>query len=151
MNVITAPAAGLLREQVRASVITPGDAGYDQARPVHNGMIDRQPEVIIRAEQVAGVNTGVAHVIHGARVPEASATMHPYPAADEDRIRWVRDYHQATAPYAEPGGYINSMSGGDGDQVRDNCRGNYRRLAQLKNRCDPANLFRINQNARPEA
>ena len=32
-----------------------GDAGYDDARTVHNGMFDRRPLVIVRAEQVADV------------------------------------------------------------------------------------------------
>jgi UDP-N-acetylenolpyruvoylglucosamine reductase len=44
-----------LREQVRAPVITSEDAGYDEARAVHNGMFDRHPQVVVRAEQVADV------------------------------------------------------------------------------------------------
>src|SRR6516162_4540425 len=44
-----------LREQVRAPVITSEDAGYDEGRAVHNGMFDRHPKVIVRAEQVADV------------------------------------------------------------------------------------------------
>ena len=122
------------------------------------------------------------HVIHGARVPEVSATMHLYPingachrvgpdetafayrdatfaqiivaawqdpAADADRIRWVREYHQATAPYAEPGGYVNFMADDDSGRVQDNYRGHYRRLAEIKARYDPANLFHLNQNIIP--
>jgi FAD/FMN-containing dehydrogenase len=49
-----------LREQVRAPIITSEDPGYDEARAVHNGMFDRHPRVIIRAEQVADVVAGVA-------------------------------------------------------------------------------------------
>ena len=36
-------------------MITADDAGYDEARAVHNGMFDRHPAVIVRAEQVADV------------------------------------------------------------------------------------------------
>ena len=33
------------------------------------------------------------------------------PSADDDaRIKWVRDYYEATAPHSEPGGYINFMA-----------------------------------------
>ncbi len=52
---MTAPAVDTLREQVRAPVLTEGEAGYDEARAVHNGMFDRRPLVIVRAEQVADV------------------------------------------------------------------------------------------------
>jgi hypothetical protein len=35
------------------------------------------------------------------------------PADDQARIKWVRDYYEATAPYSEAGGYINFMSDDD--------------------------------------
>jgi FAD/FMN-containing dehydrogenase len=59
VSVISEPAVDQLREQVRAAVITAGDPGYDQARAVHNGMFDKHPLVVIRAEQVADVIAGV--------------------------------------------------------------------------------------------
>jgi FAD/FMN-containing dehydrogenase len=49
------PSIEQLREQVRAPVLTAEDPGYDEARTVHNGMFDKRPRVIIRAEQVADV------------------------------------------------------------------------------------------------
>jgi hypothetical protein len=44
-----------LRGQVRGQIITPGDAGYDAARAVHNGLIDRRPAAVVRVSQVADV------------------------------------------------------------------------------------------------
>jgi FAD/FMN-containing dehydrogenase len=35
------------------------------------------------------------------------------------------------------------------DRVKASYRGNYDRLAQIKNRYDPDNVFHINQNIRP--
>ena len=52
---MTKPTVSDLREQVRAPILTAGDAGYDDARAVHNGMFDKRPQVIIRAEQTADV------------------------------------------------------------------------------------------------
>ena len=40
-------------------LIRPGDAGYDDARRVWNGMIDRRPAEIVRARSVAEVQAGV--------------------------------------------------------------------------------------------
>jgi FAD/FMN-containing dehydrogenase len=35
------------------------------------------------------------------------------------------------------------------DRVKAACRGNYDRLAQIKERYDPDNIFHINQNIQP--
>jgi hypothetical protein len=48
-----------LRDQVRAQVITAVDEGYDDARAVHNGMFDRHPLAVVKAEQVADVMAAV--------------------------------------------------------------------------------------------
>jgi FAD/FMN-containing dehydrogenase len=48
-----------LRERVRGRVITAADAGYDDARAVHNGMFDKHPLAVLYAEQVADVMAGV--------------------------------------------------------------------------------------------
>jgi FAD/FMN-containing dehydrogenase len=37
-----------LAAQVSGSVIGPQDAGYEEARSVHNGLIDRRPALIVR-------------------------------------------------------------------------------------------------------
>jgi FAD/FMN-containing dehydrogenase len=48
-----------LRERIRGEVITPADAGYDQARAVWNGMIDKRPALIVRCSGVADVIAAV--------------------------------------------------------------------------------------------
>jgi FAD/FMN-containing dehydrogenase len=71
------------------------------------------------------------------------------PAVDRDRIQWVRDYYNATAPYSERGGYINFMADDDQFRVNDNYGAHFKRLTEVKRTYDPDNLFHLNQNIPP--
>jgi len=77
------------------------------------------------------------------------AGMWPEPADNEANIGWVRDYYDATAPLSEDGGYVNFMAGDDQGRIRDNYRGNYARLVDVKRTYDPDNFFHLNQNIQP--
>lgn len=77
------------------------------------------------------------------------AGMWEDPADNDANIRWVRDYHAATAPHAETAGYVNFMSEDDADRVRDNYGDNHARLVAIKRQYDPGNLFHLNQNIVP--
>jgi FAD/FMN-containing dehydrogenase len=77
------------------------------------------------------------------------AGMWPDPAQNEANIAWVRDYYDATAPHSEEGGYVNFMAGDDQGRIRANYRGNFDRLASVKQAYDPGNLFHLNQNIAP--
>lgn len=71
-------------------------------------------------------------------------------AADDDRcIRWARDFFNASAPYASGGVYVNFMTSDETERTRNAYGPNYDRLAQVKRKYDPENLFRTNQNIRP--
>ncbi len=56
---ITGAGVEPLRERVRGHVLAAGDEGYNEARAVHNGMFDKHPLAVLRAEQVADVIAGV--------------------------------------------------------------------------------------------
>ena len=77
------------------------------------------------------------------------AGMWPNPADNQAYTQWVRDYYAALAPHSDPGGYVNFASADDQERVRDNFGIGYERLAQIKRRYDPANLFHLNQNITP--
>jgi FAD/FMN-containing dehydrogenase len=74
------------------------------------------------------------------------------PGESEIHIRWTRDLWQALRPSATGGIYVNDMGREeeDGvDQVRAAYGVNYPRLAEVKQKYDPTNLFRHNQNIKP--
>jgi FAD/FMN-containing dehydrogenase len=50
-----------LRDQVRGTTVLPGDEDYDEARKVYNAMIDRRPEVVVRAANVGDVVAAVRY------------------------------------------------------------------------------------------
>ena len=59
MTTTSADLAAEVLEQLagalRGELIVPGDAGYDEARAVYNGMIDKRPAAIARCRDVADV------------------------------------------------------------------------------------------------
>lgn len=71
------------------------------------------------------------------------------PADDERCIRWARDFFHASAPYASAGVYVNFLTADEGERVRSAYGPNYDRLAGVKRKYDPVNLFRMNQNINP--
>jgi len=71
------------------------------------------------------------------------------PADDKRCIGWARDYFQASAPFASGGVYVNFLTADEVERVRSSYGPNYDRLAQVKKKYDPTNLFRMNQNIKP--
>jgi FAD/FMN-containing dehydrogenase len=49
-----------LARRVSGSVLVPDDAGYDDARAIHNGLVDRRPALIVRARTTEDVVAGLA-------------------------------------------------------------------------------------------
>ena len=48
-----------MRSSVRGAIVQPGDAEYESARKVYNGMIDKRPALIVRCVDVADVIAAV--------------------------------------------------------------------------------------------
>jgi FAD/FMN-containing dehydrogenase len=108
------------------------------------------------------------HLHHGggamARVPaDATAFAHrsvpyvlniiarsPDRAGFEEHAGWARATHQAMDPWSTGGAYVNFTSDPAEDRIRASYPPDtYARLVAVKERYDPTNLFRLNQNIRP--
>jgi FAD binding domain/Berberine and berberine like len=64
-------------------------------------------------------------------------------------VEWARGTYDALEPYTTGGTYTNFMSQGDNRLKEAYGAEKYERLVALKDRYDPTNLFRLNQNIRP--
>jgi hypothetical protein len=73
----------------------------------------------------------------------------PDPANNDRMIAWSKEYWRALHPFSAGGGYVNMMMDEGQERVRAAYRDNYSRLAKVKAKVDPQNLFRLNQNIRP--
>jgi FAD/FMN-containing dehydrogenase len=75
------------------------------------------------------------------------------PEESDEHIQWTRDFWTALQPFSTGGVYVNFLSEDEGE---DRVRAAYgavkhERLVALKNKYDPTNLFRMNQNIKPTA
>ena len=78
------------------------------------------------------------------------AGIDPSPQKAEPITRWTKAYWEAVHPFNPGGAYSNFMMDDEGDaRVKATYGENYNRLAALKKKYDPTNLFRVNQNIRP--
>ena len=72
------------------------------------------------------------------------------PKETERNVAWTRDLFAAMRPFAAPGAYVNYLGGDEGKEGLEAAYGaKLSRLAALKMKYDPTNLFRMNQNIAP--
>ena len=86
---------------------------------------------------------------------EASWVVHPFcvwegAMRDEEHITWGRAVRDTLEPWRTGGVYLNFVGDEGEDRVRAAFGEAYERLAAVKEQYDPDNLFRGNQNIRPQ-
>jgi FAD/FMN-containing dehydrogenase len=102
------------------------------------GAIDRQT-----ADSSAASGRGAAHALNINASWMNGGPEHP-------DIAWCREYADAMAPHATGSVYVNFLHNDEGEaRVRAAYGGQYERLATIKARYDPDNIFRSNQNIKP--
>jgi FAD/FMN-containing dehydrogenase len=77
------------------------------------------------------------------------AGIDPDPAKAKAITAWAKGYWEALHPYTLGGAYVNFMMEEGEDRIKSTYGDNYDRLVGIKNKYDPGNLFRVNQNIKP--
>ncbi len=69
---------------------------------------------------------------------------------DEKNINWTRNFFEAMKDYSSHRVYVNTLGVEGEERVKEAYGESFQRLVALKNKYDPGNLFRLNQNIKPE-
>jgi FAD/FMN-containing dehydrogenase len=69
---------------------------------------------------------------------------------DEKNINWTRELYNKMTPFTSGGAYSNYLDNDDSHKVSASFGANYSRLQEVKNKYDPNNFFRLNQNIIPK-
>ncbi|MEU3787071.1 FAD-binding oxidoreductase [Streptomyces sp900129855] len=145
----------------------PGMRNYWSAEYL-TGVPDALVDVFCARADTLPVGTGTQHVLwpQGGAIAAGPAeypvpfrgapwAVHPFgiwedPADDEACVRWVRDVRADVRPWSTGDVYLNFIGDEGADRVVAGLGAeNTRRLADLKRRYDPDNVFRFNHNIRP--
>jgi FAD/FMN-containing dehydrogenase len=148
-------------------LLAPGNRNYWKSHDfieIGDGLVDVLLEAV-RQLPTSDCEILIAH-LGGAinRIP-ANATAYPHrtiefvmnvhtrwtdPSDDQRCIAWARALFEAAVPFATGGVYVNFMPEDEVQRVRTGAYGpNYDRLAAIKAKYDPKNVFRLNQNVVP--
>ena len=146
----------------------PGKQHYWKSSNLEH-LSDEAIEVMVRlVKEMPSPSSGMGlQQMHGAasRVdPAATASPHrdehydllilsqwANPADSEENVRWTRELFEAMQPFVGKVVYVNNLGEEEGDRVKEAYGEHYERLVALKDRYDPTNLFRLNQNVKPTA
>jgi FAD/FMN-containing dehydrogenase len=147
-------------------LLTPGARNYWKSHSfaaLDDGLID---VLVDYASRLPSAETELAFAQLGGVINRIAADATAYPLRDvafhinlhtrwrdskddANCIAWARSLFDACIPFASGGTYVNFIPEDDKDGVKRAYLGNAARLAVIKAKYDPQNLFRINQNIRP--
>ena len=167
------PLEDTIRPMAYAALQSASDEGFPSGRQHYwkasylKDLTDEAIEVLLRfVSEMPSSSSGVGlQQMHGAasRVDPA-ATAFPHrdehydllilsqwadPADSEANVRWARELFEAMRPFFGEGVYVNNLGEEEADRVEEAYGEHYGRLLALKEKYDPANLFRLNQNIEP--
>jgi hypothetical protein len=104
----------------------------------------------INGEAQAKKNTDTAFAYRDANWAQVIVGVDPDPGKRDILAAWAKEYWDALHPFSAGGAYVNFMMDEGFDRVKASYRQNYDKLVLIKKKYDPQNIFRINQNIKPE-
>ena len=132
------------------------DAAIDTIVDTAAGMTSPLSMILIEPKGRAIGRVGEADSALGGR--DAAHTLYCFslwtdPAESDAHIAWTRSLMDTMAPFTMPGVSLNFTSDQQASKARESFGSaeKNRRLTALKDRYDPTNFFRLNQNIRPSA
>ena len=149
---VVAPKPFNMHQSMLDAVQPPGRNYYwksDYLTELSDGAID----TIVPLFQLGGASGRVAEDATAYSHRDAAYALNcnaSWIEGDSDpHVQWARDFSTAVQPFAS-GVYVNFM-GDEGDERARAAYGSakYERLVALKNKYDPTNFFRVNQNIKP--
>lgn len=95
-------------------------------------------------------NSDTAWNYRNARYSQVIVGVDPDPANKDKITNWSKSFFDAIHPFSAGGAYVNFMMEEGEDRIKATYGNNYKRLTSIKKKYDPKNLFRVNQNIKPE-
>lgn len=96
----------------------------------------------IKTEETAFSNRNYQYNFHIVSIWENSSES-------ENNLHWSRTFWKAMEPFMTNQIYLNFIGSEEESKIKAAYGENYERLVALKNKYDPTNLFRVNQNIKP--
>jgi len=100
-----------------------------------------------KAHEVAEDATAWQH--RNAKWAEVIVGVDHDPARKDIITNWCKSYYNATHPFASGGTYVNFMMEEDEGRIESTYGRNFEKLAKIKRKYDPDNVFHNNQNIQP--
>jgi FAD/FMN-containing dehydrogenase len=163
---IIGPVPYVGQQSLLENAMPPGFLNYHKAdfvRNVSDGLIDAMVDGFSRVPSPQ--SSALLFPIHGAAsrvAPEATAFPHRQglhagvyslwtnQAENQTHIGWVRQTIDQMQPFVEGVVYVNELGEDDmNTRVQQAYGGNYARLAAIKAKYDPTNVFQLNANIKP--
>ena len=135
-----------------------GDAVSDEAAAVIYEWVQKRPtsQILFDIWAMGGAITDVAAEDsamgdRSALVTYVFNTSWVDPALTDACVTWTRNFYAALQPYSPGGSYLNfpGFLGDEQGLVEKAYGRNYERLARVKMKYDPQNLFSLNVNVQP--